>query len=1102
MQVATDPATNTAQLGPTIEVPRGLQPIVRVLGRIVWALVVWLFGRPLGTRIPTVAAGIAESAEWSRLKTAGPGRFLHSPAPLFSLALRFCDQLGSVFHRPPGPNVLQLLLAGLYAGATWAVCRSLYRLAPRKWIGVCAAVLSGLFALEMRNVLWTGLVLPDSLSLSLFLYFLISLLAPREDSLFGTRQPIVFGVLLALCGMPFAWFVGLVSIGRFVAMVRQGPSDIESGRKERFGMLGLGLGAFTLGFFLLLSADQVAGADQEGVSFVNLGRTLASRFIEFDVWGVRYRANIRAADMVGTLSRIVAPSGQGFWLIWPSLSVLCLVRLALLKRATRHSGSATIGLAVVAYLISAFAVSPEGMWQRSFVPFSFALVIFVLATVSSDPTVRHWFGSSVEAPAKDDAPLEDSSQKSRMPIFGSVPPWHSVWPWFITAPLLAVIVVGSTKANEYRSQDYDATPIMEISHRINRFGGTYFTAAADVKGPLYQLVYHLASMLGGRRDAWWVITIFVTINALMTGIAVGAIVWSRNRSRLAATAAGIATYVTLVASKQAFGGLLYARNMTIMLAAVAFAFIATTRSINDYRRPMMAGLCMGIAASTISAEVLLLPILSLWLWQRCRDEFETGSGGAQTEHSWLQIPKPVQALCASAAGAFLVPPVWYLFRGVFGEYWYYWYRYSGFYYSSTRRPLTKVLKHGLSELRLYYLRQPLLGVTAFIFIALMVFAVSKRKTIRWMEFATAGWWLSASITITLAQRFSWHHFVVIVVPVFVMLGSLLDRVLSHFEKDSDADWRIPSTAFVALLSTCVVLGFGTFQNVWRGWRDARKFNGFAEYSRSYVDSLGGDMRTVRAFSEMTSGPDESIFVWASVPWNPDRFGRIPASRFIEKRVLQGNIYLGATSPNYVPPKGWQQLETDLDDSNAALFIENDDELLPDTAPVRKYRDDRYQSVLKVDKWNIRMRKERLAQFLDPTVFASASVGSSTCYETRAVLRNPGIIDASPLSIVAADESRPGSAFVIKVSPTDVIAAFAGPGGEFPQFTNARQLPDGAQIRILAGRRAIALVADGSIVSVMLRATDRHPAVITSSADGVRLEGAQDIPRPDCFGVPE
>jgi hypothetical protein len=1189
-----------------------------------------------------------------------------SGSPAFTFLLHFCDIAGQAVRRKPGGvDVFLLLCSALYAWATWRVCASTATAIGSRKLRLIAIVCLGFVSLELRNVLWAGLVLPDSLRLSLCLLVTSELL--RTASLKSLSRSLFLGTsaaALALCGGPFPWVVCVGSAALFMLSRRSqlsaipeltntiettvGGDDGADGGADEVTVLtipavrsstvpsaGTTLMRNSIVGFVSSAAVGIFLATHHRFSEVSLdslrssrsiGTAIQSRFLKYDLWNSQYRANLRTLDVVGTLARICWPTANILQLLWVVLGLISL-GLVLAQTNRHHLGLRMLAIGIVGHaLVIALTIRPSE-FHRSLVPVCFELVIVSIATLfTSNPlssrmfsspllrplhvALRHWpdaekflanSGNTFSETATGEPtplaehfpsiyrPSDPQSQTPQSCSYGQITREPQVapgsvvdsgeaahtsetidtiqsflhrqrergtgaaranLPWLLTAPVLFWVTISSLKANQYRARNYDAIPIMDMANRVNRLGGTYFTTAADQKGPLFQFVYHVASMLGGRRDSWWIISLFITIAAAVTAISVGVILWSRSHSTVAATALATGTYVYLLSSKEDFSGILYSRNITTLLVVVAFAFVATTRHSQDLKRAGVAGLCMGLAMSTITTEIFAFGVLGLWLWRRFPSvvtipQALTTPANAHDDAGWtpiddLQPAEPDSATSGSTANrgakrlqilkfelvehvspalvrfvatgilSFSIAPLWYLFRGVFHEYWYYWFRYNGFYYSATKRSLGKVLKHGLSEFRLYYLREPHFAIALALFVTLLLVSQFRLRSIRQMEYAVAGWWLAGSLSVTFAQRFSYHHFIVVALPLLVIVGCLFDRFLASPAASVDArsiQWKPPTHATAALLSSVLFLSFGSFRNVWRGWTDVKNFRGFDAESAIEIDNMGGDVRSVRAFTELVTGPQEAVFVWATVPWNPGLFGRMSASRFIEKRVLDGYIYLGGQSNEYIPPNGWKQLETDLNRTNAALVIDNDNEPILPESPLVPYLTENFQSVLKIDKWNIRMRKDRFAKLIGSLPDQSGGLtpsgavpGSSPCYEVQGTLRNPGLATALPWEIRVVDQKRPPDFYSITTTNGNTAANLNGKTGEYTLFATSSGIPDNTPVRVLIGRRAVALLANDTVVSVVLRPSPSSPVTLNSDPKNIHLERSKEIRRSDCFGV--
>src|SRR6476661_5572098 len=139
-----------------------------------------------------------------------------------------------------------------------------------------------------------------------------------------------------------------------------------------------------------------------------------------------------------------------------------------------------------------------------------------------------------------------------------------------TIPLLLVVgIVTTIPGNWLRVQNVDPQFSMVLVQRTIRFGGTFFDNAIQDHGPIEPFLYDVAARLGGRNGAWYVISAMVTLVSLALGYVAARTARFVGATRDIGIAVGAAVFVHFTISRSNYAGVLYIRNMTSLLLAIA-----------------------------------------------------------------------------------------------------------------------------------------------------------------------------------------------------------------------------------------------------------------------------------------------------------------------------------------------------------------------------------------------------------------------------------------------------------------------------------------------------------------------------------------------------
>ena len=113
------------------------------------------------------------------------------------------------------------------------------------------------------------------------------------------------------------------------------------------------------------------------------------------------------------------------------------------------------------------------------------------------------------------------------------------------------------------------------------------------------------------------------------------------------------------------------------------------------------------------------------------------------------------------------------------------------------------------------------------------------------------------------------------------------------------------------------VGHGRFGE---GLREASAFQGISDFEEEREQLLDGRTRMVRAALGLVSGPDDPLLMWTSYPWPYINLHRVPATRYIWKNFLLGEIYLARSGPQYVLPGTWETFAADVERTDPTAFV--------------------------------------------------------------------------------------------------------------------------------------------------------------------------------------
>jgi hypothetical protein len=114
----------------------------------------------------------------------------------------------------------------------------------------------------------------------------------------------------------------------------------------------------------------------------------------------------------------------------------------------------------------------------------------------------------------------------------------------------------------------------------------------------------------------------------------------------------------------------------------------------------------------------------------------------------------------------------------------------------------------------------------------------------------------------------------------------------------------------------------------KGFMDAlrrtSRFTSTRAEAEDAANGQGGSIRSVRGVLDLVSRDNDAVLMWTNEASRYLDVHRVAAGRFIWKSFLTGEVYLGATSPQYVVPHMSQWFREDIRQSKPAAYVQTAD----------------------------------------------------------------------------------------------------------------------------------------------------------------------------------
>ena len=507
----------------------------------------------------------------------------------------------------------------------------------------------------------------------------------------------------------------------------------------------------------------------------------------------------------------------------------------------------------------------------------------------------------------------------------------------IVVGALVAIAVIAVFHMQLSAANYDPQYMRVLVERTIRLGGSYYENGIHNKGPLEPAVYEFAGRIGGRSGFWFVIAIFTLVTSLVIGVAAALAVERSGGTRVVGFAVAVMAVTHLTLSDSDYAGVLYSRNITVGLLALAFVVGAWDGAWRSNRRRiaavLVAGLAIGLAVQTLlSACFTAVPVLAWVVWTRRHER-------VWSRPVWLVIP-------LVAAAGFLSAPIYYRIFGPWQAFVDGWWTYAHWMNTATGRSLGGQFGLGVDQFADYYGDRPILFVVIVAFMVEMV--------VRWRALDGSGRGTAGDGGRMVAGGMDRAR------PQPALFIALLfdpgraddpDDRRARRSRDAAVAAR-PGARFdvVRDLGAAPRRGdphdpgrrHGVVQR--RGCARRARSTGVGDFDVRREQLIDGRTHMVRAALDLVSEPDDPLLMWTSYPWPYLNLHRVPATRYIWKNFLLGEIYLARSGPQYVLPGTWETFAADVERTDpAAFYVEAVNPVVSGT-PFDELVDDRFTTV--------------------------------------------------------------------------------------------------------------------------------------------------------------
>jgi hypothetical protein len=481
-----------------------------------------------------------------------------------------------------------------------------------------------------------------------------------------------------------------------------------------------------------------------------------------------------------------------------------------------------------------------------------------------------------------------------------------------TAAGFGAAILAATIGNWLRVQDVDPQFTTVLVQRTIKYGGSFYENGIHNRGPLEPFVYWLADRLTPASGYWYAISAFVVVIALVLAFTTARTAVATGAASAVAVAAGAAVFVHFALSDADYARVLYIRNLTTCLLAVAWVVTIDDRAWATSRRrtigALVVGGALGLAVQSLISTVFTAGVVGVaslgFVRLRCADR---------------DARRLMATTVVAAAVTFVSAPVWYLLRGSFHEYWSGAFTYAGYMSTGTGRSLGGQFALGWDQLYAYYQARPMAFsvIVAFVLVTGFGWRASDQRW-RLLHAGLVAWFAAAWLELVVSQRYSSHYFSVSSVPTAFMAAALAGHVYRSLLRPY-VRRAVVAFPLIALVVSLYLSGFDAFTS---GLRDVSEFRGWNAHASEVAKASSGRDRMIRGVLGLVSRDGDPLLAWTQNPWTYLDSHRVAATRFIWKSFLMGEIYLGRTSPKYILPDTQKWFREDLTESRPNAYFED------------------------------------------------------------------------------------------------------------------------------------------------------------------------------------
>jgi hypothetical protein len=633
----------------------------------------------------------------------------------------------------------------------------------------------------------------------------------------------------------------------------------------------------------------------------------------------------------------------------------------------------------------------------------------------------------------------------------------------VAAVALAALLVapGILQAEAVNATAWDGSAQALCAQRVASLPGGIYVAGTDHKGPLWTSLYVLAWTLApGSVAVWYVIGALAVLVAALTAEVVRRLVLALGGAPGVALGVALALFAHLLLGESDYSGLLYSRNVTGLLTALALllALHAGRAAAAGARREALlaaaSGAALGWAVETMPTTALPALVVAAALLVAPGDALPSR---AALRARW----RPLAAFGACALAPLLLVPAYYALRGELADFWQQWWTYNQLYGAAiparVAQAWPRAVASGLS--RNLAAPQFLLPLLTFVLAAALEARRGRRPGLPVL--LVVAWFVAECAGLSASLRFFGHYFVLPLLPA-VVLGGVAASWLARPE-------RVRAVAPLALLAL-------TLPFCGRLVPALAKLRPDAPSGREErLARAGPGVTLARAVVDLVSDVDEDVYVWARDCARTALLRRRAPTRYVENRWLTGEVYGWNEPPDArrVLPGTEERWARDVAATPPAAVVEwGPATTIPAGSVVDRWRAERFVTVASTEHARVDVERGRWAWFQASAAAALHAAAPAQVEGTTPIVE--GVGGADLVCVALADVSvPPGGRLALGAGGVDVWSL-----GE-PDEEEALE----GDVVVLARNGALVVLRDERLVAATPLSPGAERLTLTTSGGG-------------------